>query len=203
MATVGIYPSRNEFLDGQGRLLDGSQRRLATLHSLPAARLDELTDWQVVEVVADCAAYFQRKPYRRWFDPLDQLLRTGLGASYYDGTACQLDLMQWATDPGWGQMSDERARRALIEDGVPHLAAQFAANPHIGVVLCNGRQVIDASRTARDLGGAGVIRPQLGGRVAARCARAAGRVRRAARESASHGLLVAGALWGPHEPHCR
>jgi hypothetical protein len=62
-------------------------------------------------VVADCAAYFQRNPYRRWFDPLDELLRAGVGASFYDGTACHLDLVQWATDPVWGQMSDERARR--------------------------------------------------------------------------------------------
>ena len=160
VATLGINPSRNEFLDGQGGLLDGSQRRLATLRSLAAARLDALTDGQVAEVVADCAAYFQRNPYRLWFDPLDQLLGAALGASYYDGTACHLDLVQWATDPVWGQLSDERARQALIDDGVPHLRAQLAANPDISVVLCNGRQVIDQVRDARlaDLREVGVIR---------------------------------------------
>ena len=159
-ATLGITPSRNEFLDGQGRLLDGGQRRLATLRSLAAARPDELTDGQAAEVVADCAAYFRRNPYRLWFDPLEQLLRAALGASYCDGTACHLDLVQWATDPVWGQMSDEQARQALTDGGVPHLRAQLAANPHISVVLCNGRQVIDQVREARlaDLREAGVIR---------------------------------------------
>lgn len=158
-ATLGINPSRNEFLDSQGRLLDGSQRRLATLRSLGATRLDELTDAQVAEVVADCAAYFSRNPYRRWFDPLDQLLRTGLDASYYDGTACHLDLVQWATDPVWGQIDDEQVRKVLTEDGVPHLAEQLAANPGISVVLCNGRRVIDQVRAARlaDLRDAGAI----------------------------------------------
>lgn len=159
-ATLGINPSRSEFVDGQGRLLDGGQRRLATLGSLGAARLDELTDRQVGEVVADCAAYFGRNPYRLWFDPLDQLLRAAAGASYYDGTACHLDLVQWATDPVWGQISEDRARRALMDDGVPHLRAQLAASPEIGVVLCNGRQVIDQVQAAglAGLDEAGVIR---------------------------------------------
>jgi hypothetical protein len=160
VAALGINPSRNEFLDSNGHLLDGGQRRLATLLSLSASRLNDLTDAQAAAVVADCAAYFQRNPYRLWFDPLDQLLRAGVGASFYDGAACHLDLVQWATDPVWGQMTDERVRRALIDDGVPHLRAQLDAHPQIGVVLCNGRQVIDQVRAARlaDLRDAGVIR---------------------------------------------
>ncbi len=160
VATLGINPSRNEFLDSQGRLLDGGRRRLATLWSLSAGRLEDLTDGQVAAVVADCAAYFQRNPYRLWFDPLDQLLRTGVDASFYDGTACHLDLVQWATDPVWGQMSDEQARRALMDEGVPHLRAQLDEHPGIGVVLCNGRQVIDQVRAGRlaDLRDAGLIR---------------------------------------------
>src|SRR5688572_19101921 len=74
VATLGINPSTSEFTEG-GQLLVGQSRRLATVESLGAERLDRLTDEQVAEVVADCASYFRRRPYRGWFDPLDELLR--------------------------------------------------------------------------------------------------------------------------------
>lgn len=141
VATLGINPSANEFLKG-GRLLADADRRLATLPSLRAERLDELSDAQVAEVVEDCAAYFQRRPYRRWFDPLNDLIRAGTGASYYDGSACHLDVVQWATLPIWGGIPEPSVRSALLEDGVPHLQAQLAGE-HVRLVLLNGRQVID------------------------------------------------------------
>ncbi len=159
-ASLGINPSRREFVDDDGTLLGGGRRRLATLRSLGAASLEALTDEQVATVAADCAAYFRRRPYRLWFDPLDQLLRAGIGASYSDGTACHLDLVQWATDPVWALIDGKSIRQALIEDGLPHLRAQLAANPQISVVLCNGRQVIDQVIRAglADLRLAGLLR---------------------------------------------
>jgi hypothetical protein len=73
---------------------------------------------------------------------LDNVLRTGLGVSYYDGSACHLDLVQWATDPVWGKIPSSAAREALLEDGVPHLRAQLTRE-NVRLVLLNGRQVID------------------------------------------------------------
>jgi hypothetical protein len=76
--------------------------------------LDRLTDEQVAAVVADCLGYFQRQLYRRWFDPLDALLRSGTGTSYYDATACHLDLSQWGSssplvDTATGTVTSGRA----------------------------------------------------------------------------------------------
>jgi hypothetical protein len=139
VATLGINPSTREFLE-DGRLLTGTKRRLATLGSLGADSLEDLTDSQVAEVVADCATYFHRRPYERWFDPLDKLLRAALGASYYDGSACHLDLVQWATDPVWSRIPSS-GRRALLNDGVPHLRAQLQRE-HVRLVVLNGRAVI-------------------------------------------------------------
>jgi hypothetical protein len=141
VATLGINPSANEFLKND-RLLTGPQRRLATLVSLGAQRLDQLTELQVATVVADCTTYFQRRPYRRWFDPLDALLRAGTEASYYDGSACHLDLVQWATKPIWGKIADPGIQRSLLEDGVPHLRVQLARE-NVRLVLLNGRQILD------------------------------------------------------------
>jgi hypothetical protein len=142
VATLGINPSRREFLDADGRLLDGSDRRLATTASIGSDRLDQLTDAQASMVITGCSSYFTRNPYRHWFDPLDRLLRTGLGVSYYDGTACHLDLVQWATDPIWGKIGDAGVRAALLNDGLLHLAEQLRSG-NLRLVLLNGRQVID------------------------------------------------------------
>lgn len=86
IASLGINPSKREFVETSA-MLAGDQRRLATLDSLGADHLASLTDEQVREVVDDCARYFQRNPYRQWFDPLDHLLRDALGASFHDGSA--------------------------------------------------------------------------------------------------------------------
>lgn len=104
VATIGINPSAREFVEN-GRLLAGSARRLATLPSLGAERLDELTDAQAEEVLQECASYFSRNPYRQWFDQLDGLIGVACDASYYAGSACHLDLVPWATDPVWGRVT--------------------------------------------------------------------------------------------------
>ena len=140
IATLGINPSHKEFVE-MGRLLRGTERRLATLESLGVKRLDGLTYTQMATVVADCTAYFDRRPYRRWFDPLDKLMHEAVNASYYDRSACHLDLVQWATDPAWGGISDRRIKHALLDDGGPHLEAQLTSE-NIGLVLVNGRSVL-------------------------------------------------------------
>ena len=87
-ATLGINPSWHEFQNKDGSLLTGRSRRLSTSPSLGAEFLAELTEEQIQTVVEDCSTYFFRSPYRRWFDLLDRVLQNGLGASYYDESAC-------------------------------------------------------------------------------------------------------------------
>ena len=142
IATLGINPSKSEFING-AHLLPDSKRRLATLESLGANDLASLSDEQIGEVIDDCARYFDsnRNPYGRWFNPLDKLLRDGADVSFYDGTACHLDLVQWATDPVWGELPDE-TKQLLLDDGVPHLREQLR-HENIRLVLLNGRAVLN------------------------------------------------------------
>lgn len=65
-----------------------------------------------------------------------------LGVSYYHGTACHLDLVQWATDPIWGQLPGKALRQMLLDDGVPHLRAQLR-HDNLRLVLLNGSTVLD------------------------------------------------------------
>ncbi|MGO9266798.1 MAG: hypothetical protein ACLQBA_18280 [Candidatus Binataceae bacterium] len=160
VATLGINPSGKEFQE-KGRLLAGRQRRLATLESLGARSTSRLTDRQIRTVIQECASYFRegRNPYRLWFDPLDRVLQTGLGVSYYDGSACHLDLVQWATDPVWGKLRDRNVKRALLEEGLPHLRNQLKF-AKIRLVVLNGREVLNqvAAVGLADLSSCGTLR---------------------------------------------
>lgn len=138
VATLGLNPSRVEFNDKAGVLLTGTKRRLATHASLGVSDLGTAPSDAILQVLDDCNRYFQRQPYRQWFDQLEIVLRA-CGASYYDETACHLDLVQWATDPVWGKLQPP-VRKKLIADDAAFLADQLR-NENIRLLLVNGMSV--------------------------------------------------------------
>lgn len=141
VATVSLNPSWIEFLSPGGEWLLGGDRRLASLRSLGVDRSEDLSDGQVAEVVADCNTYFERPTwYRAWFHWLDSLLAGSGAGSYLDGSACHLDLVQWATRPAQGELP-RAAWRRLVDDDREFLAWQLAASG-VGVVLLNGASIV-------------------------------------------------------------
>lgn len=140
VATLGLNPSRVEFLDRNGNELAGDDRRLATHSSLGTANLAKAPTHVVAQVLADCNDYFNRNPYRRWFDQLEIVLN-GCGTSYYNGTACHLDLVQWATDPTWGRLQSKLVRRQLLDADAAFLTEQLSSE-NIRLLLVNGSGVI-------------------------------------------------------------
>jgi hypothetical protein len=90
-------------------------------------------------VFADCNGYFQRQPYR-WFNAFRPVLKA-CGASFDDGTACHLDLVQWATDPTWGKLQPISIRKQLLTEDAPFLAEQLK-NERLRLLLVNGTSVI-------------------------------------------------------------
>jgi hypothetical protein len=141
VATLGLNPSRVEFLDRRGDELTGRDRRLETLRSLGVDDLSTASDAAVAQVFSSCNAYFHRNPYRGWFDQLESIL-AAVGASYYSGSACHLDLVQWATDPVWGQLRPASVRQDLVEDDAGFLMQQLE-NEQIRLLLLNGKGVAD------------------------------------------------------------
>jgi hypothetical protein len=139
VATLGLNPSRKEFLDAHGEELDGERRRFETLASLGVSSLASASNEAISAVFRACNEYFRRNPYRTWFDPLDEVLRA-IGASYYDGSACHLDLVQWATDPTWNGLSAVVRRRLLGEDS--RFFLEQLRREEIGLLLLNGSGVI-------------------------------------------------------------
>jgi hypothetical protein len=139
VATLGLNPSRLEFLDDDGSELAGDARRLATHSSLGTADLSTAPADAVAQVLADCNSYFQRRPYR-WFNSFRPILEA-CGASFDDGTACHLDLVQWATDPTWGKLKPVSTRKQLLAEDAAFLAEQLK-NERLRLLLVNGMTVI-------------------------------------------------------------
>jgi hypothetical protein len=140
-----LNPSRQEFLDQSGAELDGPRRRFETLSSLRVTTLETAPSAAIQRVLAACEGYFARNPYRRWFDQLEPVLRTA-GGSYYEGSACHLDLVQWATDPTWAKLAEHQRDRLLSED-VDFLQQQLK-HSRIRTLLLNGRAVLTAFEEA-------------------------------------------------------
>jgi len=101
IATVGINPSDQEYLDGKGIELDGAARRFETLSSLRASSRQTLTDAQCDAAIQTMRGYFARQPtVYRWFRSLERVLE-GMGYFYSKGDVAHLDLVQEATKPTW------------------------------------------------------------------------------------------------------
>jgi hypothetical protein len=146
VATLGWNPSKLEFLDHNGRELVDKERRLETLASVGEIDLVSASADAVSRIFGACNTYFQRRPYL-WFRKLERVLKH-VGASYYDGSACHLDLVQWATDPVWGKLS-RSCQVQLLEADLPFLRNQLAQEK-IRILLLNGNGIVSAYRRHLD-----------------------------------------------------
>jgi len=143
VATLGLNPSKLEFLDQHGKELMGEDRRLETLASLGENGLLTASSDAVRRVFEGCNNYFQRRPYRKWFERLEKILNS-IGNSYYSGNACHLDLVQWATDPTWGKLKLPTAfKKIVVETDLPFLRQQLSEKRIRGLLL-NGSGVVNA-----------------------------------------------------------
>ncbi len=147
VATLGLNPSRLEFLDRNGHELIGGDRRLATHRSLGLSYLSDAPSSAVEQVLHDCDEYFSRNPYWRWFGHLEKVLND-IGASYSDGSACHLDLVQWATDPTWSGLPRGLQDKLTGDDA--GFFKQQLTNESIKLLLVNGKSVIDQLRRKCD-----------------------------------------------------
>jgi len=111
-ASVGLNPSKQEYLDPSGQELTGDKRRFETLGSLGCHDRSSLDEERCERAIAAMRAYFQRgKPVSGWFRPLARVMEA-MGFSYQEGEVAHLDLVQEATDPTWSRLKSERPAEA-------------------------------------------------------------------------------------------
>ncbi len=143
VATLGWNPSKLEFLDRDGKELVGDERRLETLASVGESDLVAASPDAIRRIFQACNNYFHRQPYH-WFNKLEKILKY-VHASYRDGSACHIDLVQWATNPKWGNLSRE-VRNKLLDVDVPFLDHQLSQE-QIQLLLLNGSGIMKEYET--------------------------------------------------------
>jgi hypothetical protein len=138
---VGINPSSNEFNGGKS-LLPLSKKRLVDVQSLELHDTGTMTSEMVEQVWKGCISYFlpDKNPFWAWFKDLELVMRK-TSASYRDGSACHIDLVQWATMPAWRGLSKSVQEEFLRADH--DFFKEQVASKNIELLLLNGRQVYD------------------------------------------------------------
>lgn len=141
VATVGINPSIREFVAPDGSELMGEDRRLPTLASLALGDWARADGGDIRAMTEACLSYFERNPYRLWFDVLDRLLHLS-GCSYYGKQpAAHLDLFAHATGTRWASLP-QTLRKRLVARGRTALAEVIRDSP-IEILVLNGRSVVN------------------------------------------------------------
>ena len=149
VATLGINPSNREFVDRYGNELEGTSRRLHTLHSLG------LTSWLDADarhldlILETCRSYFDNNPYDSWFRKLD-LVVSGADASYYDPSrrACHFDLIPFATERKWTEL-DRYQRSILLTMGCDTLGL-ILRDSDVRTLILNGSSVVTWFQSVSD-----------------------------------------------------
>lgn len=142
VATLGLNPSNLEFVDDTGIELDGLKRRFHTLKSLGINSWNDANTTHVELINTSCTNYFSGNPYDFWFKKLDKII-SGTGLSYYfpSGQACHLDLVPYATECKWSELTGQQ-RQELLNIGGDTLGSLIQNSP-IEVLILNGQTVID------------------------------------------------------------
>lgn len=142
VATLGLNPSNREFVDSEGRELEGEQRRFHTLSSLGISNWADAEAMHIDMIIESCKKYFHRNPYNGWFRSLEDLI-SGTNISYYENTkgACHLDLIPYATSTKWTDLTLWQ-RKSLLELTGDTLALLLKDSP-IQLMILNGRTVVD------------------------------------------------------------
>lgn len=140
IATLGINPSWQEYLDPSGKELTGHARRFENLISLDAPTREALTDEQCERAINTMQGYFwPGKPVYQWFRSLERVMRS-MGYSYANGEVVNLDLVQEATKPTWSELEKQfpNEASALMVADLPFLRWQLATFS-LCAVVCNGK----------------------------------------------------------------
>jgi len=131
VATLGINPSHGEF----------ANTNLRRLSDFEVTTPSDLSVAQAREVAHACYNYFtSAKPYK-WFKSMEEFAVLPSGASYYNGTACHLDLSPWATKPIWKELPLD-VREQLLEADTGFLRDQLREHA-FEAILVNGRQALE------------------------------------------------------------
>lgn len=144
VATISLNPSYAEFEKVKGH------NRFHTLDTLGIEKYSDINEVHVKSILEYCETYFERSYstgvrkikkhpiyYSRWFNPMELIINKINGSSYLDGSACHLDISQWATKTIWGDLNQSQ-KKALIGAKDLELIRELIKNNNYEMLLLNG-----------------------------------------------------------------
>lgn len=120
-------------------MLPAAKKRFVDRENLGLGEHDIPTLDQARQVLESNHNYFKKHPYG-WFNQLQRWILDPIGASYREGSAAHLDLVQWATNPVWSGITNEDTKTRLIAQDIQFLA-QLLKHKSYDLLLLNGRTV--------------------------------------------------------------
>lgn len=142
IATIGINPSSGEFCTKGSTPLKPGKKRFVDREVIGLGHDEIPSREQALRVLAGNHNYFQTENVYRWFNSMQQWVLEPLKASYRDGSAVHLDLVQWATDPIWNKITDPVMRNTLVQEDSFFLA-QLLHGCDFELIVLNGATVTD------------------------------------------------------------
>jgi len=138
--TLSINPSSREFLQ-RSKLIPASKKRLVDKESLKI-ELDAPVQQEHAEAIWEgCRNYFEptSNPLD-WFDELNKVL-VYIDRKYDSLNTCHIDLVQSATFPAWGKLTQVETQH-LLDDDFDFFKYQISM-PNLQTILINGGKVFD------------------------------------------------------------
>jgi len=148
IATVGLNPSDKEFYCDKNIELINEARRFQTLSSLRLNKWENIKSKEIKTLKQNLDNYFQINPYKRWFNQLERIFSTA-GYSYYDNTACHIDLIPYTTKIKWSSLKSQEQRFLL--DSSTHDLKKCIEHSNINALILNGASVINGFLKSYDI----------------------------------------------------
>lgn len=98
-ATISLNPSDLEFRDRKQQLLTSNKKRLVDRDILHKKDSDSLSLEEAKKVYYSCINYFNKFPYKQWFNQLDRIV-SPLGFSYFENSLIHLDITPYGSLKG-------------------------------------------------------------------------------------------------------
>lgn len=138
IATVGLNPSDKEYYDSKGQSYD----RFLNKQNLKINSWNEISNDEVLKIKMSFDFYFNNRPYKNWFNRLEDLLSEGEFSYYFPyNNTVHLDIIPVATKNKWGNLS--LSERDFLIDHFGNYLEYLITESNIEICILNGQGVVD------------------------------------------------------------
>lgn len=140
IATIGINPSSGEFCSKGNTPLKSGKKRFVDRQDIGLDEGAIPNREQALRILEGNHNYFRTENVYKWFDSMQKWVLEPLNASYREGSAVHLDLVQWATNPIWNKITDSAMRDLLVSEDALFLS-QLISGGDFSLIVLNGATV--------------------------------------------------------------